>query len=190
MEYQYEYAVSVRTLFNATSKNESTLFIRAIVNINMVSNCDGLLTLTNARLSDKPIEDKENKDLTLGPKLRTNRENVLFLEDMTEFTVRFSFQDGIINEVCSNEDEKTWILNFKKGLLSILHNSMKRLDLDHTGEEQDINGKCNVMYKVLGPNITSLVIEKTKNLTYCEDRYRLHSMVQSNPYNFKSVSTF
>jgi hypothetical protein len=44
---------------------------------------------------------------------------------------RFSFNDGLIPEVCPHENETSWVLNFKRGILSALQNTMKRFDVDH-----------------------------------------------------------
>jgi hypothetical protein len=44
---------------------------------------------------------------------------------------RFSFSDGLIPEVCPHENETSWVLNFKRGILSALQNTMKRFDVDH-----------------------------------------------------------
>jgi hypothetical protein len=44
---------------------------------------------------------------------------------------RFSFSDGLIPEVCPHGNETSWVLNFKRGILSALQNTMKRFDVDH-----------------------------------------------------------
>jgi hypothetical protein len=44
---------------------------------------------------------------------------------------RFSFNDGLIPEVCPNGNETSWVLNFQRGILSALQNTMKRFDVDH-----------------------------------------------------------
>lgn len=183
------YSVDVRTLFNGTSKNESALYIQAEAQIDFVSDCDGLLTLADVRLSENPNSktpsaDDGDED---GDEEPVQENNQAFSESLQEFSVRFAFQDGIISEVCPESTEINWVLNFKKGLLSMLHNSMRRFDLDHEVYEEDVHGKCEATYKVLEPNGTSLVIEKTKDLTSCEARSKLHSMVQSSSYNFRPV---
>lgn len=143
-------------------------------------------------MSENPHSQAPNADDTdyTGEEAedQTQQNNEPFAEAMQEFTLRFAFQDGIISEVCPDPDEKNWVLNFKKGLLSLLQNSMKRFDLDHQGIEDDIHGKCETSYRVLEPNVTSLMVEKTKDLTNCESRSKLHSVVQSTTYNFRQVS--
>jgi hypothetical protein len=44
---------------------------------------------------------------------------------------RFSFNDGLLPEACPHVNETSWVLNFKRGILSALQNTMKRFDVDH-----------------------------------------------------------
>lgn len=180
VRHDYKYYVDVRTLFKGTSANESKLFIETDVSIEFVTACDGLLSIKSLKLNDKLDEsDGESAE---------DEQNEIFSNSMKEHSLRFSFNDGVISEICPMVEEKNWILNFKRGLLSMLHNTMKRFDLDHSGIEDDVQGRCKTEYKVLGPNVTSLIIEKRKDLTSCEYRSKLHSVVQSTPYNFRPVS--
>ncbi|KAJ8955426.1 hypothetical protein NQ318_003524 [Aromia moschata] len=75
-------------------------------------------------------------------------------------------------------------LNFKRGILSMLHNTMKRFDLDHSGEEEDVRGTCRTDYRVVGVKETSLLIEKNKDLDSCRGRSKLHSVLQSTSVPF------
>lgn len=71
----------------------------------------------------------------------------------------------------------------------MLQNSMKRFDLDHVTEEDDVYGRCDTSYTVKGAENTSLVIEKKKDLNSCKKRFKLDSILQSNSYKFRAVST-
>lgn len=71
----------------------------------------------------------------------------------------------------------------------MLHNAMRRFDLDHSTIEEDVRGQCPTNYVVQGAKETSLLIQKTKDLNACQNRAKLHSMVQSVPYNFRPVSS-
>lgn len=178
MQQTYKYSVEISSLFNGTSKNESTIFVEGTAILDFVTQCDGLLTLQDVKLSENPLKDDAPD----------HANSYLFAEGITENTLRFSFNDGIITEVCPKDEEKAWVLNFKKGILSMLHNTMKRFDLDYETEEDDVRGTCKTSYRVKGANGTSLIVEKTKDLHSCIGRAKLHSVVQSVPYNFRPVS--
>lgn len=51
------------------------------------------------------------------------------------FSNRFALQNGIITEICPQEQEEDWTLNFKRGVLSLFQNSMSRFDIDFDGLE-------------------------------------------------------
>lgn len=102
---------------------------------------------------------------------------------------RFAFQDGIIGELCPNETETNWVINFKRGILSSLQNSMQRLDIDHKTKETDISGTCDVNYVVNGASETSLIIQKHKDISTCQNRYKTNSILQTTPYDFRKHYT-
>lgn len=182
----YSYAIDLVTFFNGTSTNKSLLHVEADVVLDFVSECDGLLSISDVRLTDKTETDIDFDEDYSDSNLHPNSE--AFGEELSQFPLRFSFQDGVISEVCPDEEEKNWVLNFKRGVLSLLHNTMKRFDLDHNVVEEDVRGICDTSYKIRGASGTSLVIEKTKDLNSCQRRTKLHSFLQSSSYNFRKVS--
>lgn len=100
---------------------------------------------------------------------------------------RFAYHDGLIEEVCPDPSEPTWVLNFKKGLLSMLQNTMRRFDIDYSGTETDVTGTCPISYMLFGAEGTSLLLQKTKDLAACTNRYKTHSFLQTVPYQFRQV---
>ncbi|XP_056647213.1 uncharacterized protein LOC130451874 [Diorhabda sublineata] len=170
-EQTYNYIVEVKSVFNGTSKNESSLFIQGKVILGFLTPCDGLLYLSDIKLSGHRPKN--------GEEITEHVNSMEFADALTTYSVRFAFQDGIIYEVCPKEEEKEWVLNFKKGILSMLQNSMKRFDLDYSVDEEDVRGKCPTHYKVFGVKETTLLIEKTKDLEMCQGRSKLHSSIQS-----------
>ena len=50
-------------------------------------------------------------------------------------TFRFSYADGVIEEIYADPTDSASALNIKRGLLSAFQNTMPRLDLEHKDEE-------------------------------------------------------
>ncbi|CAH2058175.1 unnamed protein product, partial [Iphiclides podalirius] len=171
--YYYEYKVEVETYFAGSSNNRSSLNITAEVKVQFITPCEGLMHLQNITLRDQdenyPVERAEN-----------------FAQAVSQYDLRFAFHDGIISEICPNPLEEDWVLNFKRAILSLFQNSMKRFDIDFNGVEQDIHGTCNVEYDVRGQENTSLILVKKRNLALCTDRYKYMSILQTVRYDFQS----
>lgn len=101
------------------------------------------------------------------------------------FFYRFSFHDGLIDEICPHTDEPNWVLNVKRGILSSFQNSMKRFDIDYKSWETDVSGSCDVNYIVQGAAATSLIVHKHKDISSCIKRYKTNSILQTTPYDFR-----
>ncbi|KAG5866821.1 hypothetical protein JTB14_009006, partial [Gonioctena quinquepunctata] len=172
-QQNYKYTVEVRSLFNGTSKNESRLYVEGAATLAFLTPCDGLLTLSDIKLSENIPRD--------GSESSEHANTQLFADMITEYSLRFSFKDGVISELCPREEEEDWVLNFKRGILSMLQNSMKRLDLDYSTDEEDVRGTCPTVYKIIGVKETSLLIEKSKDLNRCQGRSKVHSFIKSVP---------
>lgn len=182
--FSYHYSVNVSSLFEGTGKNASTFRIESNVTVELLSSCDGVLAVDEAELTEE--SDEEGRGHRNDKALEERRR--LFSEALQEHTLRFSYHDGLIAEICPKAEELNWVLNFKRGLLSMLQNSMRRFDLDHESVEEDVHGRCRTKYKVLGAKETSLLVEKSKDLDSCESRSRIDSVIQSTPYKFRPVS--
>lgn len=166
--------MEVSSLFNGTSKNESTLFLEGDLSLVFPTSCEGVLTLYNFILKEK------NSDVSENPNSQ------LFKDSLSAHPLRFAFKDGNIYQLCPSEQETEWVLNFKRGILNMLHNTMKRFDLDFTTDEVDVRGNCPTTYHVIGAKETSLLIEKTKDLNACQGIGRIHSFVKSATIPFYS----
>ncbi|XP_049881187.1 uncharacterized protein LOC126377497 [Pectinophora gossypiella] len=171
--YHYQYVVNVETYFNGSSNNRSTLDVKADVGVQFITPCEGLLQLSDVTL----IDQDENYPVERAEK---------FIHAVSLFDLRFAFHDGIISEICPEEAEEEWVLNFKRAVLALLQNSMQRFDINHYGVEQDIHGTCNVEYSVRGQENTSLILVKRRDLSECNDRYKYMSILQTVRYHFQS----
>uniref|UniRef100_A0A1Y1LL77 Vitellogenin domain-containing protein n=1 Tax=Photinus pyralis TaxID=7054 RepID=A0A1Y1LL77_PHOPY len=183
----YTYNIDIATLFNGTSTNESTLHVEATIKLGFISECEGILSIYDVTLSDNPNTVADGDYVTGDDYEQSNSD--AFAEDISHHTLRFSFEDGTISEICPDEKEKSWVLNFKRGLLSVIQNTMKRIDLDYITIEEDVRGHCHTSYKVEGTKETSLLIEKRKDLNSCTTGSTFQSFLQSTPYNFQSVTS-
>ncbi|XP_045507000.1 apolipophorins [Colias croceus] len=173
VSYHYEYKVNVETYFAGSSNNRSTLDIKTEAILQFIRPCEGILRLADVTL----IDQDENYPVERAEK---------FIHALSLFDLRFSFHDGIISEICPEDGEEDWVVNFKRALLSLYQNSMKRFDINFKGAEQDIQGTCNVDYVVRGQEQTSLVLVKTRDLSQCTNRYKYMSILQTVRYDFQS----
>ncbi|KAJ8708367.1 hypothetical protein PYW07_010492 [Mythimna separata] len=171
--YHYEYKVNVETYFAGSSNNRSTLYVKAETKIQFITPCEGFLQLTDVTL----IDQDENYPVERAEK---------FIHALSLYDLRFAFHDGIISEVCPEPEEEDWVLNFKRAILALYQNSMKRFDINFKGIEQDIHGTCNVDYTVRGQENTSLILVKTRDLSQCTNRYKYMSILQTVRYDFQS----
>lgn len=167
-QQKYIYSVDVTSLFNGTSKNQSTLYLRGSVSLSFTTPCEGVLTLSDFNLKEKNTDNFYNSN------------SQLFGNSLSAYPLRFAFKDGDIYQLCPAESETEWGLNFKRGILSMLHNTMKRWDLDYTTVERDVRGTCPTDYNVIGVKETSLLIRRTKHLDACQGIGKVHSTFQSN----------
>ena len=60
-------------------------------------------------------------------------------------SLRFSLQDGRVADVCASEDDDVWVVNFKRGIVSALQNTMTSLTSEATVLEVAIKIYC---YKI------------------------------------------
>jgi len=49
---------------------------------------------------------------------------------LEDHNLRFSFQDGVVEELCPASGESVWALNIKRAMLSVFQNSMDDLNQD------------------------------------------------------------
>ncbi|KAL2717243.1 hypothetical protein V1478_012943 [Vespula squamosa] len=182
VSYQYQYSVDVSTNLGKVetssssgeeSKNETKLNIDASLFVYFTSPCEGILKFQNVSVShDRKRYNAEFPD----------RAGAQFKVNLERFSLRFAFEDGRINEVCPDRRETVWALNLKRGVLSILQNTMKRFDIDHRVDELDVNGICETNYRLYEARKTQLIIKKTKNLADCQFSGKHLSVLQSNSY--------
>lgn len=184
----------VKTEFSGSGQNTSDMHLTAALELTFPKKCEGLLKIHTIELRDRPLpevneneneEEDDSYDYTEPEEIELHIQNDKVADAISRNELRFSFHDGIIGEVCAADDEPTWVLNFKKGLLSAIQNTMNRFDIDYKTTETDISGTCNVVYELNGASGTSLLIKKTKDIVSCKNRYKTQSILQTTPYDFR-----
>ncbi|GCB65474.1 hypothetical protein scyTo_0007724 [Scyliorhinus torazame] len=160
--YTYKYTTATNSFLQGSSHESSGVAIECLVNIDVLDKCHHMLTLKNTQI--KGSMSNEVELLPGQEKLRSSLE---------KHPLQFSFQDGIIPEICPSDSEETWALNIKRGILSVLQDSYT-VNKQKTVEEVDISGKCLSTYKVQG----SLLV-KFKNLNDCSLRSMAVTSLQS-----------
>lgn len=187
----------VKTQFSGSGENSSELHLIAAVEIDFPKPCQGLLKLHSIEVRDRPLPVVEEQDFEYGadyveppPEVELHPKSDAIAEDLMRFELKFAFHDGVVGEICHEEEEPVWTLNLKRGILSSFQNSMPRFDIDYHTTETDVSGVCGVTYTMSGSKGTSLSIRKTKDIDSCKRRYKTNSLIQTVPYEFRPVMPF
>ncbi|XP_069109747.1 vitellogenin-like [Argopecten irradians] len=175
--YEFDYNVKTSTSVKGASEGLSNMELTAKVHVEALSKCDFILRVEDVRLHETDPTNYENKILSAGSE---ELRNVLERHDL-----RFSFQDGTVDELCPSSDEVSWALNIKRGILSVFQNSMDDLRRGQKTSESDVNGNCEVEYSTENGH-DGYVVRKTKNLLGCTERNDYSSSVQGIPYRVPS----
>ena len=209
----------MRTEFSGTGENTSDLYVKANLDIFFPKPCEGYLRVNQVKLWDKMetiVEDnsettssndvydyygelERQTDSDFGSDDEEGGgDSTGFNEhpkskdlelDLKKNLLRFAFHDGLISEICPSTTEPTWVLNFKKGILSTLQNTMMRFDVDFNTTETDVSGTCNVHYTLQATDNVFVTIRKEKDMKSCRNRYSTHSILQTTAYNFRDDKT-
>lgn len=77
-----------------------------------------------SQMKDVVLYDSGEEGLEISSKQRE------FSSQLELNALRFSFQDGRVDQLCPSTEELPWSLNLKRGVLSALQNSMRDLNND------------------------------------------------------------
>ena len=77
------------------------------------------------QLTDVSLQDSNPTDLNQKEMVARASE---FKRSMQEHPLRFGFLDGHVEHICPSQEEQTWVLNIKRGVLSALQNTMPTLE--------------------------------------------------------------
>ncbi|KAK3089687.1 hypothetical protein FSP39_005602 [Pinctada imbricata] len=173
--YEFSYEAETKTGVHGASDEQAGLKIVTTAEIEVLSKCELSLQLRNTAVygSDPNIQSRFIQDSQTGE----------FKSELEQYPLRFSFQDGIIEELCPTLEESSWSLNVKRGILSAFQNSMDSFDRDQNLVETDVIGKCRTDYKISQTGWRSQTVKKSKDMISCTERHGYESSIKSSLYN-------
>ncbi|XP_068239150.1 uncharacterized protein [Palaemon carinicauda] len=164
--YVYDYSITTTSALIGVAGDDAEMKIKAVAHIDVSEPCEYILRLTDVDFEGNPA---------LAGK---------FSEALSKNPLKFSFQDGMIENICSVVSEPTWVLNIKRGLLSTFQNTMT----SHGGEtlqEKDVSGVCDATYKsVTEGNVVN--VERITYINTCSQRPDFSAHIISSTYDTDS----
>ncbi|XP_042717557.2 uncharacterized protein LOC101945417 [Chrysemys picta bellii] len=160
--YSYRYSTATNTFLQGSIYKRSGMSLESTVIIEALGKCQMVLKLQGVRIKT-----------TLASREESLKEMDSLREVLAQHPLHFSFHDGKILKICPWQREQAWVLNIKRGILSVLQTSPAAAG-GGTVDEMDILGKCPTKYQRKG----SLVL-KTKDLNLCSHRYSGFISLQS-----------
>nr|CAD7460028.1 unnamed protein product [Timema tahoe] len=134
--------------------------------------------LEDARLETSvPGEEERRSQLDAGRQSE-------FTSALGRHPLQFSYQDGKIDQICPSSHDPAWVVNVKRGVLSVFQNSMGQLTGDYRGHETDVAGTCETSYyHVPTEGSSSVTVRKSKNLKACSHRTDRFISLPSTSYS-------
>ncbi|KAK2705232.1 uncharacterized protein LOC136031509 [Artemia franciscana] len=180
--YQYRYEANITSSAGQALQSSSNLFLSSTVYFDILDHCEWMLRLSDVHLEESEVGQNEKKEAAFSEIFRTNLES---------YPLRFSYHDGLIENVCiTNDKEPHWSINIKRGILSAIQNSQKRVDLDHDTIEVDVGGECDYSYIVRLDHERFVNVYKTRNVCsqgkftslYNGIPYKMHDTQEPSAY--------
>nr|KAG5709527.1 hypothetical protein BaRGS_001577 [Batillaria attramentaria] len=170
--YSYDYTVQTETGMDGASEDKAIITITGQADIEVIDQCDLVLKL-------KSMNVYESKSGSRSQSPRSSE----FRRTLERSPLRFSFQDGVVAELCPDRQEDGWALNVKRGVLSALQNSMDKLEGAQDVKETDVTGRCQAKYEVTNKGWYTTTVKRTKDLLACTDRHGYSGSLQTSPYH-------
>lgn len=182
--YTYEYVASVNSGFPETEERYAGLKITCDTDFYFETDTLAYLKIRNPILYEVNVTSySQSESHTVSP---VSDE----LKPLLERPIKFEYREGKVGEIFCNDDEPEYILNIKRGILSMIHHNFTKPEssLNH-GEprlyrnwEFSSRGLCENLYDVrhntLETNtLKELQITKTLNLHNCTGKPRVFSNV-------------
>lgn len=179
--YVYDYVSTTETAVQGTTSQKVAVHMSGQVEVEPLGSCDFLLQVRGFSLEE---EDPAR------PGQRRPSPSMAELRDVLErYPLRFSYQDGRVDNLCPALGETPRALNIKKAILSLLQNSMKELEVSEDVTELDIAGRCPTIYETLPKGWSSMSIRRIKDLSQCKERESAITALQASSldHNLRSA---
>jgi hypothetical protein len=176
--YVYSYEADLKTTVPGAASEHSSLHVQATAKVEVLSKCEMNLKLTNVELKDSSPSDFSDRS-----NVAASRQ---FRDALQDKALRFGFMDGKVDDVCPDEEEETWVLNIKRGILSGLQNTMPDLAINTKARESDVSGDCEVEYNVVKAGYRVSKVNKIKDMLGCVGRHNYNGFFQGIPYEVPS----
>ncbi|XP_064121465.1 uncharacterized protein LOC135225850 [Macrobrachium nipponense] len=164
--YVYDYSAETSASLLGVAGDDAKMKITSVAHIDVSGPCEYILRLSNVVLEG-------------------SSHTAEFAEALSKNPLKFSFQDGMIENICSEVSEPMWVLNIKRGLLSTFQNTMT-FHGDETLQEKDVSGVCETDYKsVTEGNVVH--VERITNINSCSERPDFSTFITSSSYNTDSL---
>lgn len=149
----YVYDYDSWTKINLKDEEGPDVQIQGTAKISVLRPCELALQLSDVRVRG-PVDGFEYKrTLEMEP-------------------ILFSFDEGRIQHVCASDDDQTWAVNLKKGLISSLQVGFSSLEGSSIVRESDILGECETKYEASSRSGSRVTIRKTKDMKTCGQRHQ------------------
>lgn len=167
--YVYDYSIDTSTALVGVADDDAKLRITAQAHIDVAGPCDFILRVTNVNMEGSSHASE-------------------LAEALSKNALKFSFQDGMIENICSDVTEPTWVLNIKRGLLSTFQNTMTQSEAENV-QEKDVSGVCQTHYKTVTEG-GIVRVEKITDLASCSLRPDFPSIISSSYTTDSPIQNF
>ncbi|XP_068239146.1 LOW QUALITY PROTEIN: uncharacterized protein [Palaemon carinicauda] len=167
--YVYDYSIDTSTALVGVADDDAKLRITAQANIDVTGPCDYILRVSNVNMEGSSHVSE-------------------LAEALTKYSLKFSFQDGMIENICSDVSEPKWVLNIKRGLLSTFQNTMTYHEAENV-QEMDISGVCKTHYKTVTEG-DIVHVEKITDLSSCSLRPDFPSIISTSYSTDSPIQNF
>jgi len=170
--YTYEYSTETKTALEQSNGEKSTLYLDADVSLHAVDSCRLALKIDSVRLEEEITGDSR----------KPSKGSQQLADMLMKNPLEFNYQDGVVSRLCPTVLESPFALNIKRGILSMIQNSLSSLEsTDETVDELDVAGVCRTHYSVSKGWPGPVSVLKKKSSSKCHGEGEQHALARFSP---------